>query len=86
MIWRAKLAPRQRHGDLRATALFFAQPTEENRMGKTLSQTPRARASAVALALLACLVVAGCAPHDRRSDEDNRSGGFYGGISAGKGL
>ena len=35
------------------------------------------------LMLLVCLVVAGCAQHDRAADEENRSGGFYGGVSGG---
>jgi len=33
------------------------------------------------LALLACLVVAGCA--DRAASDDDRRGGFYGGVSGG---
>jgi hypothetical protein len=32
--------------------------------------------------LLSCLIVAGCMQHDGRND-DNRSGGFYGGVSGG---
>jgi hypothetical protein len=36
----------------------------------------------LALALLACLIVAGCADSDKRTD-DNRFGGFYGGVSGG---
>ena len=35
-----------------------------------------------ALALLVCLAAAGCAARDRGTD-DNRSGGFYGGVSGG---
>lgn len=34
------------------------------------------------LAVLACLAVAGCASSDTRSN-DNRYGGFYGGMSGG---
>jgi hypothetical protein len=32
--------------------------------------------------VLACCVIAGCADSDKRSD-DNRFGGFYGGVSGG---
>ncbi len=56
-------------------------------MGKTLSETVSragARWSAVVLGLLACLLVAGCA-HDSSSEKD-RPGGFYGGVSGGKGM
>jgi hypothetical protein len=35
-----------------------------------------------ALALLSCLIATGCMQHDGRTD-DNRSGGFYGGVSGG---
>ena len=55
-------------------------------MGKGLFETARApagRRSAVVLALLACLVIAGCAPRDRGADEERRPGGFYGGVSGG---
>lgn len=58
-------------------------------MGKRLSQTLRApgrRWRAVALALLACLVIAGCAQRDRGSDGENRSGDFYGGVFGGLGM
>ena len=40
------------------------------------------RWSAVALALLGCLVIAGCTQHDSNSDKDP-PGGFYGGLSGG---
>jgi hypothetical protein len=40
------------------------------------------RWNVVALMLLVCIVIAGCAQRDSTSD-DNRSGGFYGGISGG---
>jgi len=40
------------------------------------------KTAGLALALLACLTVAGCAPRDG-SPDDNRSGGFYGGVSGG---
>jgi hypothetical protein len=40
------------------------------------------RWSAVALALLACFCIAGCAQHDSDSDKDP-PGGFYGGLSGG---
>jgi hypothetical protein len=35
-----------------------------------------------ALVIFACLVLAGCADSDKRSD-DTRFGGFYGGVSGG---
>jgi len=53
------------------------------RIAATISRAGECR-SAVVLALLACLLIAGCAQHDRGSDEENRSGGFYGGISGGR--
>jgi hypothetical protein len=54
-------------------------------MGKRISvRQSRGRRGAVVLAVLACLMIAGCGQHDRDSDEGNRSGGFYGGISAAK--
>lgn len=37
---------------------------------------------AVLLSLVACLMIAGCAQHDSSSDQE-RPGGFYGGVSAG---
>ena len=49
-------------------------------MGKTISQADRRR-SGVILALLACLVIAGCA--QRGADEEKRPGGFYGGVFGG---
>ena len=54
-------------------------------MSKTLSQAAsRAgrRWSAIALMLLACLIIAGCA-HRSGSSGENRPDGFYGGISTG---
>ena len=36
----------------------------------------------LALVVLGCLFIAGCAPRDS-SAEDNRPGGFYGGVSGG---
>jgi hypothetical protein len=36
----------------------------------------------LALALLACLAAAGCAQRDSGTDDDRR-GGFYGGVSGG---
>ena len=55
-------------------------------MGKGFSEiasrSARRRWNAIALMLLACLVIAGCAQRDSTSD-DNRSGGFYGGVSGG---
>jgi len=41
------------------------------------------RSSAVGLVLLACLIIAGCAQRDRSEDE-NRPGGFYGGVFGGR--
>jgi hypothetical protein len=37
----------------------------------------------LALALIACLVVAGCAADSDKRPDDNRFGGFYGGVSGG---
>jgi hypothetical protein len=39
----------------------------------------------VVLSLLACLVLAGCAARDASSDDD-RNGGFYGGVFGGSGM
>jgi len=61
------------------------EPGEEA-MGKRIAATVSragARRSAVALVLLACLIIAGCAQRDR-SDDENRSGGFYGGVFGGR--
>jgi hypothetical protein len=58
-------------------------------MGKRIAATvcrARARRGAAVLGLLACLLIAGCAQHDRGSDEENRSGGFYGGVFGGPGM
>ena len=55
-------------------------------MGTRISDTvgpAGRRRSAVVLALLACLVIAGCAERDRGVDEEKRPGGFYGGVSGG---
>ncbi len=38
------------------------------------------------LAVLVCLVVAGCADSDKRSNDDNKFGGFYGGVTGGAGT
>jgi hypothetical protein len=55
------------------------------RLANTVSRIGQ-RKSAVVLALLACLLfVAGCAQRDTSSDKD-QPGGFYGGLSAGKGM
>jgi len=43
---------------------------------------PTRRWRAVALMLLVCLIVAGCAERDSAADKD-REGGFYGGVSGG---
>jgi hypothetical protein len=52
------------------------------RIAETVGQ-PRGRWDAAVLALLLCLLIAGCAQHDR-SDDENRSGGFYGGVLGGR--
>jgi hypothetical protein len=41
------------------------------------------RRSAVALMLLACLLIAGCAQTDRDSADRDQPGGFYSGVSGG---
>ena len=38
------------------------------------------------LSLLACLVLAGCAARDASSTDDERNGGFYGGVLGGRGM
>lgn len=53
------------------------------RPSKAVSRAGRVR-SAVVLALLASLFVAGCAQRDSSSEKDD-PGGFYGGVSAGMG-
>ena len=55
------------------------------RIAATVSRAGARRRAAV-LALLACLSIAGCAQRDRGSDEENRSGGFYGGVFGGTGM
>jgi hypothetical protein len=79
-----KLRPRHIHGGLCAKGLFsfFGWGEPESRMVETMSKTAWRR-GAIALALLACLVVAGCAQRER-ADEENRPGGFYGGVSVGR--
>ena len=52
------------------------------RFSKTGSGPAGRRWNVVALMLLACLLIAGCAQRDSSSDND-RSGGFYGGVSGG---
>jgi hypothetical protein len=49
-------------------------------MGKILSET--VSRAGLALLLLACLAVTGCAQRNSNAD-DNRPGGFYGGVSGG---
>ncbi|HYU13756.1 MAG TPA: hypothetical protein VEK82_14340 [Stellaceae bacterium] len=39
----------------------------------------------IALSVVACLVLAGCASRDTSAD-DERRGGFYGGVSGGTGM
>ena len=39
----------------------------------------------VVLSVLACLLIAGCASRDTSAD-DERRGGFYGGVSGGTGM
>jgi len=38
------------------------------------------------LSLLASLVLAGCAARDTSSTDDDRRGGFYGGVFGGSGM
>jgi len=52
------------------------------RLSETVSRAERRRC-AVVLTLLACLLIAGCAQKDRAAEDENRSGGFYGGVSGG---
>jgi len=55
-------------------------------MGKRRSETVRRaerQRCAVILALLAALLIAGCARKDRSAEDENRTGGFYGGVSGG---
>jgi hypothetical protein len=40
----------------------------------------------IVLSLLACLVLAGCAARDTCSTDDDRRGGFYGGVFGGRGM
>src|SRR5438034_11478193 len=73
------------HGDLCAKALFLSGAVRKRmgtRISDTVGQAVRRR-SAIVLALLACLVIAGCAQPDRSSDEQQQPGGFYGGVSGG---
>jgi hypothetical protein len=52
------------------------------KFSETVSGTAQRCRSLMALALLGCLLIAGCAQRDGASEED-RSGGFYGGVSGG---
>jgi hypothetical protein len=53
-------------------------------MGKRLSETVRrAERRRCAAVLAVCLLIAGCAQKDRSAEDENRSGGFYGGVSGG---
>lgn len=56
----------------------------DQRLSQTVSRAGRLN-SAVAISLLLCLLIAGCAQRDTSSDKD-RPGGFYGGVSAGMGM
>ena len=56
----------------------------DERLPESVSRAGRTR-NAAALALLACLLVAGCAQRDD-SSQKNQPGGFYGGVSGGKGI
>jgi len=49
-------------------------------MGWAMGRRPTPRLLAVAVLL--CLAVTGCAPRESSAD-DNRPGGFYGGVSGG---
>jgi hypothetical protein len=40
----------------------------------------------VVLSVLGCLVLAGCAARDTSSTDDDRRGGFYGGVFGGSGM
>jgi hypothetical protein len=51
-------------------------------VGEEIVNHARRCCSIAVLALLACVVIAGCAQRER-ADEENRSGGFYGGVSGG---
>jgi hypothetical protein len=44
------------------------------------------RGRVVVLSLLVCLVLAGCAARDTSSTDDDRRGGFYGGVFGGSGM
>ncbi len=52
------------------------------RVCETVSRSEH-RWSAAVLALLASLLIADCAQKDRGAEDENRSGGFYGGVSGG---
>lgn len=56
----------------------------DERRSQTASRAGRVR-GAIVLALLATLVLAGCAQRDSSSEKD-WPGGFYGGVSAGMGM
>ena len=83
------LRPLRIHSGLCVKALIcFGKGAWEHGMGKGLSETvSRAggRRSAVVLALLACLLTAGCAQRDSGAEKDPQ-GGFYGGVFGGKGM
>jgi hypothetical protein len=77
------------HSGLCVKALIcFGKGAWEYGMGKGLSETAnraRGRRSGIVLALLACLLTAGCAQRDSGAEKDPQ-GGFYGGISGGNGM
>jgi hypothetical protein len=64
---------------------YFPPVPIEETMGKWPSTTVSGsggRRCIIVLGLLACIAVAGCAPRESSVD-DNRQGGFYGGVSGG---
>jgi hypothetical protein len=61
---------------------MYRRPATLTRQIQRSRQAMAWRPAGLALALLACLIVAGCARRDGSAD-DNRSGGFYGGVSGG---
>ena len=80
------MSPLRIHSGLCVKALIcFGRGGWGHGMGKRLCETARRagrRRSAVVVALLACLLVAGCAQRDGSAERD-RPGGFYGGVFGG---
>lgn len=72
---------------------FLAEGKWAHGMSNRLSDAEAARygragwrGSLAVLSLLACLVIAGCAQRAASTGEEQRQGGFYGGMSAGNGM